>query len=309
MKAFIKMKKLLLFGLLLTFLLMNCTEDNMPLNPYDGIDYLDTTIVIDTLSSASFVNLHKELLSPSCNVLGCHDGSFEPDFRTVQSSYNTLVYHTILKNNLDETFTYRVVPGDTANSVLHERLTNCCFVNTNDRMPQDNIGNSLPQEDLDNVANWILDGAKDITGAIPNEPNNLPNVKYYSVTNATYDSTYSDNRENGLFYNPFLMPANEQVNFIFRVTDDHTNAGAMLINELSISEYLDDFNNSINVTSQIFESTYHVWLLAFDTSILEIGKTYYFRYTINDGENAANTTYPNNQTSVIYKSMWSFTVQ
>ena len=242
-------------------------------------------------------------------MLGCHDGSFEPDFRTVQGSYNTLVYHPILKNNLDETFTYRVVPGDTGNSVLHERLTNCCFVNTNDRMPQDNIGSSLPQEDLDNVANWILDDAKDITGAIPNEPNNLPNIKYYYVTNATYDSTYSDNREDGVFYKPFLMPANEQVNFVFRVTDDNTNAGAMLVNQLSISEYQDDFNNSIDVTSQIFESTYHVWILAFDTSILEVGKTYYFRYTINDGENAANTTYPNNQTSVIYKSMWSFTVQ
>ena len=303
------MRRLFFLGLIASLFLVNCTEDDLSLNPYDGINYGDTTLVIDTLSSTSFVKLHRDVLGPSCNVMGCHDGSFEPDFRTVQSSYNTLVYHTILKNNLDETFTYRVVPGDTANSVLHERLTNCCFVNTNDRMPQDNIGNSLPQEDLDKVANWILDDAKDITGSIPNEPNNLPNIKYYYVANATYDSTYSDNREDDVFYKPFLMPANEQVNFIFRVTDDNTNAGAMLVNELSISEYQDDFTNSINATSQIFESTYHVWLLAFDTSILEVGKTYYFRYTINDGENAANTTYPNNQTSVIYKSMWSFTVQ
>jgi hypothetical protein len=302
------MRKLFFIGLIISFL-VNCTEDDLPINPYDSINYNDTVLLIDTLSSTSFVNLHKEVLSPSCNVLGCHDGTFEPDFRTVQSAYNTLVYHPILKNNLDETFAYRVVPGDTANSVLHERLTNCCFVNTNDRMPQDNIGNSLPQEDLDKVANWILDDAKDITGAIPNEPNNLPNIKYYYVTNTTYDSTYSDNREDGVFYKPFLMPANEQVNFVFRVTDDNTNAGAMLINELSISEYQDDFNNSINVTSQIFESTYHVWILSFDTSILQVGKTYFFRYTINDGENAENTIYPNDQTSVIYKSIWSFTVQ
>jgi len=303
------MKRLVFLGLITSLFLVNCTEDDLSLNPYDGIDYSDTALVIDTLSATSFVKLHRDVLGPSCNVMGCHDGSFEPDFRTVQSSYNTLVYHPILKNNLAETFTYRVVPGDTANSVLHERLTNCCFVNTNDRMPQDNIGNSLPQEELDNVANWILDGAKDITGAIPNEPNNSPNIKYYYVTNATYDSTYSDNREDGVFYKPFLMPANEQVNFVFRVTDDNTNAGAMLVNQLSISEYQDDFTNSIDVTAQIFESTYHVWLLAFNTSILQVGKTYFFRYTINDGENATNTTYPNNQTSIIYKSIWSFTVQ
>jgi len=303
------MRKLFFLGLIISLFLVNCTEDDLSLNPYDGIDYSDTTLVIDTLSSTSFVKLHRDVLGPSCNVMGCHDGSFEPDFRTVQSSYNTLVYHPILKNNLDETFTYRVVPGDTANSVLHERLTNCCFVNTNDRMPQDNIGNSLLQEDLDKVANWILDDAKDITGAIPNEPNNLPNIKNYYVTNATYDSTYSDNREGGVFYNPFLMPANEQVNFVFRVNDDNTNAGAMLVNELSISEYQDDFTNSIDVTAQIFESTYHVWILAFDTSILQVGKTYFFRYTINDGENSENTIYPNSQTSFIYKSIWSFTIQ
>ena len=102
MIVFIKMKKLLFLFIVFAIFLVNCTEDPLPINPYDGVNYGDTTIVIDTLSSASFVNLHKELFSPSCNVLGCHDGSFEPDFRTVQSSYNTLVYHTILKNNLDE---------------------------------------------------------------------------------------------------------------------------------------------------------------------------------------------------------------
>jgi hypothetical protein len=302
------MRKLFFLGLTAFLFLINCTDDDLVLNPYDGIDYNETTLVLDTLSSNSFVKLHSDVLGPSCNVMGCHDGSFEPDFRTVQSSYNTLVYHPILKNNLDETFTYRVVPGDTANSVLHERLTNCCFVNTNDRMPQDNIGNALSQEDLDKVANWILDDAKDITGTIPNEPNNLPNIKYYYVTNATYDSTYSDNREGGVFYKPFLMPANEQVTFVFRVTDDNTNAGAMLINKLSISEYQDDFTNSIDVSAQ-FEPNNHVWFLAFNTSVLVEGTTYYFRYTTNDGENADNSIYPNLQTSFIYKSTWSFTVQ
>jgi hypothetical protein len=104
------MRRLFFLGLIISLFLVNCTEDDLLLNPYDGIDYSDTTLVIDTLSSTSFVKLHRDFLGPSCNVMGCHDGSFEPDFRTVQSSYNTLVYHPILKNNLDETFTYRVVP-------------------------------------------------------------------------------------------------------------------------------------------------------------------------------------------------------
>jgi len=303
------MRKFLFFALIMSFVLINCTEDDFPLNPYDGIDYGNTTLVIDTVSSTSFVKLHRDVLGPSCNVMGCHDGSFEPDFRTVESAYNTLVYHTIIKNNLAEDFTYRVVPGDTALSVLHERLTNCCFVNTNDRMPQDNIGNALPEADLDAVTAWILEGAKDITGAIPNEPNNLPNVQYFLVSNATYDSIYSENRIGGLFYNPFLMPNNEQVNFIFRVNDDQTLAKDMLLNQLSISEYSDDFSNAIMVSAITFEQTNKVWLLSFNTAILQIGKTYFMRYTINDGDNPTNTTYPNNQTSFVYKNIWSFTVQ
>jgi len=301
------MRKLISLGLITSLFFVHCTEDE--LNPYDGIDYGNTTLVIDTVSSTSFVKLHRDVLGPSCNVMGCHDGSFEPDFRTVESAYNTLVYHTIIKNNLADDFTYRVVPGDTALSVLHERLTNCCFVNTNDRMPQDNIGNALPEADLDAVTAWILDGAKDITGAIPNEPNNLPEVKGFWVTNATYDSIYSVNRIGGLFYNPFLMPNNEQVNFIFRVTDDSTNAGEMLVNELSISEDIAFTNIYKTVTSQIFESTNHIWILTFDTSELVGGTTYFMRYTINDGDNPKNTSYPNIQTSFVYKSIWSFTVQ
>ena len=303
------MRKFLFFALIMSFVMINCTEDDFPINPYDGIDYGDTTLVVDTVSSTSFVKLHRDVLGPSCNVMGCHDGSFEPDFRTVQSAYNTLVYHTIIKNNLAEDFTYRVVPGDTGLSVLHERLTNCCFVNITDRMPQDNIGNALPETDLDAVAAWILEGAKDITGAIPNEPNNLPNVQYFLVMNATYDSTYSENRIDGLFYNPFLMPNNEQVNFIFRVKDDQTLAKDMLLNQLSISEYSDDFSNAIMASAITFEQTNKVWLLSFDTTILQSGRTYFMRYTINDGDNPTNITYPNNQTSFVYKNIWSFTVQ
>ncbi len=303
------MRKFLFFALIMSFVMMNCTEDDFPINPYDGIDYGDTTLVVDTVSSTSFVKLHRDVLGPSCNVMGCHDGSFEPDFRTVQSAYNTLVYHTIIKNNLAEDFTYRVVPGDTGLSVLHERLTNCCFVNTNDRMPQDNIGNALPEADLDAVAAWILEGAKDITGAIPNEPNNLPNVQYFLVMNATYDSTYSENKIGGLFYNPFLMPNNEMVNFLLFVDDDKTSPENLLINNLQISEFQDDFSAAIDVPSTLYVAQYEVWVAPFNTAVLQSGKTYFMRYTINDGDNPTNITYPNNQTSFVYKNIWSFTVQ
>ena len=80
------MRNFLFFALLMSFVLMNCTEDNLPINPYDDLDYGSTELVIDTVSPTSFVKLHRDILGPSCNVMGCHDGSFEPDFRTVFGS-------------------------------------------------------------------------------------------------------------------------------------------------------------------------------------------------------------------------------
>ena len=59
---------------------------------------------------------------PYCANSGCHDGNFEPDFRTVESSYSTLVYQPVVKNNDNQTYEYRVVPGNSAQSILYARL-------------------------------------------------------------------------------------------------------------------------------------------------------------------------------------------
>ena len=55
---------------------------------------------------------HKNILEPKCANPACHDGTFEPDFRTIEGSYNTLVYHPVTKNDEDLTYEHRVVPGD-----------------------------------------------------------------------------------------------------------------------------------------------------------------------------------------------------
>lgn len=110
-----------------------------------------------------FSQIHSTIFAKSCALSGCHDGSFEPDYRTVQSSYNTLVYHPVIKNDSIGSFTYRVVPYDTAHSVLFERITNCCFVNDGDRMPfADPDG--LEPEKIDLIRRWIMSGAPDPYG-------------------------------------------------------------------------------------------------------------------------------------------------
>ena len=79
-------------------------------------------------------------------------------------------------------FEYRVMPGDTANSWLHERIT------TNDsilgRMP---LYDTLFPEEIALIENWILDGAKDAFGnsaVVPNlQPNFFGVIAYENDTN------------------------------------------------------------------------------------------------------------------------------
>ncbi len=98
-------------------------EGTVPLNPYDTLQYPENKVPEIAVDSNSFLGIHKYILSKKCAVPACHDGSFEPDYRTVQSAYNTLVYAGVVKNDSAKSFEYRVVPGDTAHSWLHERIT------------------------------------------------------------------------------------------------------------------------------------------------------------------------------------------
>ena len=87
-----------------------------------------------------------------------------------------------------------------------ERITNCCFVNENDRMPQDNIGISMPQESIDQIGNWIMASAIDLFGNVAVEPNTLPNIMYASFFDVEYDTNYTSNRVDDEWYNPSSCP-------------------------------------------------------------------------------------------------------
>ena len=144
-------------------------EPDLPFNPFDTLTFSEEVLETIEIDSSSFLGLHTYILKPTCAVPGCHDGNFEPDFRTIQSSYNTLLYAPVVKNDLAGTFTYRVVPGDTALSWLHERIT------TDDeilgRMP---LYDTLYQHELAKITQWILDGAPDVMGISPILPNYQP---------------------------------------------------------------------------------------------------------------------------------------
>ncbi|MFT5919557.1 MAG: hypothetical protein ACI9FU_001369 [Granulosicoccus sp.] len=138
------------------------------INPYVGVgvpppfggDSLD-------IEDWNIVALQRDVFKPTCANSGCHDGTFEPDFRNVESTYNTLVNHPVIKNNPAETFEDRVVPGSLSQSMLWLRL-NEDIDGQSGIMPlivdPDNDWQETNSTHLNNIRMWIENGALDMFG-------------------------------------------------------------------------------------------------------------------------------------------------
>lgn len=302
----------LLIGSIAFFLIIviACTDETGDIiNPYDSVDYGDTTTTGTTIDTTSIVGLHHNIFKARCAVPGCHDGAFEPDFRTVQSSYSTLVYHPITKNNAAQEFQYRVVPFDPDKSVLIERLTNCCFVNQNDRMPQDNIGVPLEDHLIASIRLWIENGARDIFDQEAVFPNTEARVLFYVPANETFTVNFGENRLNG--YGAFILPQNTVVNMIVAVEDDDTPVDQLINNRIAFSLDPDDFSNATSINSQLITGNNmdQFYLTTFNSSNYPLNQEVYFRVYSNDGEQPTDTEFPTSSHQLFYKAFYSFIVQ
>jgi hypothetical protein len=139
-------------------------------NPYDTWTSTPRGPVIKDLpmDPNSIEGLHKNIFKPTCANSGCHDGNFEPDFRSIESTYNSLLYRDA--TNYDPTnlqIEKRVLPGDAANSMLLHRIKT--FIpGTQGQMPLTTDPGSdwaaKKNEYIQNITKWINDGAKDQFG-------------------------------------------------------------------------------------------------------------------------------------------------
>ena len=101
-------------ALFIIMVIFSCQKEHV--NPYDNQDLPDDNIVDEVeLDPISIEGLHANIFGKTCANSGCHDGNFQPDFRTVYSSYNTLVQHPVLLNDAQNTYTYRVEPNNAEN--------------------------------------------------------------------------------------------------------------------------------------------------------------------------------------------------
>ncbi len=298
------MKKLLLIlpvFLLASFFINSCKkevkriEPTHPANPYDDVDYGNDPDLI-ALDSSSYLGLHKLIFTPKCGVPACHDGSFEPDFRTIEGSYNQLVYHNVIKNNVANSFTYRVVPNDTANSWLHERITTGNTVLG--KMPLYDV---LDDWQIESVEKWILEGAKDIFGNSPSIPNYEPStgglLAYLNNTSGTRLDTVRTS-----VVEPMVFPNSSNIELWFLLYDTDPTGNfvpgwGLTHNKIKISDHPFDFSTATELNLTLLSALnpqmlplplstsgtapfYHH--ITINTANYTTGKTYYIRQYVKD---------------------------
>jgi hypothetical protein len=170
-----------------------CSKDgsSTPPRPYDDWSY-DDPWKTDSLQQAepgSISDIHRRIFLPYCANSGCHDGNFEPDFRTPKSSYYSLIGHRAIKPDSLQRYPWRVVPGDADNSMLLVRMLT--DLNGNSGIMPLSVDPGLHWGDhkeafIDLIRQWINNGAKDMLGNSPPASDIPPQLKGFMVTDLNH---------------------------------------------------------------------------------------------------------------------------
>ena len=136
------------------------------MNPFDGQVVNQDTVSLHIINPEpnSIAGIYQNVLKPTCANSGCHDGTFEPDYRTLNSAYNTLVYQTPIKN--DGNYSFRVEPYNAQGSILMARLRNMVTPSMPIQIEPDSDWPQKKDQYINNIQTWINNGAPDIMGNV-----------------------------------------------------------------------------------------------------------------------------------------------
>lgn len=291
------MKKNYLWLLLMTLLVSACAKEE---NPFPDTGSGGSTSAVDNTDPNGISGLHKNIFSVKCANPSCHGGTFEPDFRTVESSYYTLVYQPVIQNTLSEKYTYRVVPRDTNNSWLYHRVTKGDSLNP--RMPI--YMDALTTEERMHIKNWIMNGAPDARGVLPSLANLPPKVAGYNAYDAAYNridimrSSWSE---------AFPATHGQQLNLWVFVDDMETEDKKLLLNEMKFSLDPNDFSNAVTA-SAVWKNgpVCWGWVVSIQTAQFPAGAKVYMRYYVKDPLLNQVIEMPKNTSYSYYKRNFSF---
>ncbi len=282
-------------------------DDPAPHNPYDDVDYGNGTNNNYVPNPDGITGIYESILRQKCSLPGCHDGHFEPDFRSIQSAWSTLAYARVVKNTADSAYTFRVIPGDTAGSILWHRITRGDA--QLQQMPA--TGQYLTDAELVHVRNWILGGAKDMLGNIPVLPNNEPRILGFVAFDQSFavQLDVTENRLDSVPYHPFIVPANTQFNVVMLVEDDSTAVNQLQVNQLKLSLDKNNFVGAATVNAYFLASGFNVWVCQVNSGNFAVGDTVYMRYYVNDGDQPQNSEFPRDESLDPYKTYSAFFVK
>ncbi len=294
------MKKIAFFFSFSVFLIaISCEKeiDNNAENPFGNQEVKDSNST--KLDIKTFEGLHQQIFAIKCANPTCHDGSFEPDFRTVQSAYSSLVYQPVTKNDSLNFYKYRVYPKKLNESWLMRRVLADEVLG---RMPL--YAQPLSDEEINAIQTWIMDGAPDAFGNKPAFPNLPPTIYGYHINDAN-GVRIDTNRPR--WSSPFYLDAN--TNYTLRMfVEDDTSATADLTNhKMEMSYERDQWQPFASFTSfvKIWEN---VMDGSFSTSGISSGDTVYFRYYVADPAGAAIDE-PQNSSPYWLKNHYSFIIK
>lgn len=227
------MKKLVL-ALFSVALLLSCEKSGSG-NVYQNWDDdpKDPVIADKSIDPKTIQGLHKNIFKPTCANSGCHDGNFEPDFRSIESAYNSLIDR--LSTNTDPNnpqYSRRVVPGNASVSMLLHRIKE--FIpGSQGKMPlsvdPESDWNEKKAQYIQDITDWIDNGAKDQFGNSPESMDFAPQLGGLIV--------FADGAQTPLphtGYNPVSVPpGTSSIKIMVAYIDDKTpvkNFGSTSIN-------------------------------------------------------------------------------
>ena len=316
-----KAKVYLGLGLTVVMLLnWSCKKEEEYINPYDDSSLLAPAPYTNTstIDVDNFAYLQANIFSPTCAVSGCHDGTFPPDFRTINSSYNTLVYQKPVNDN-SGMFRYRVMPGNADSSILHFRMT----------VP---IGSGIMPIIVDSVnavwaansdgyialiKDWINNGAKDMYGNSPQVGNAQPTISGFLAYPAGNTSSPYPRASGNIA--PILVPANSSIDLWFLVGDNETPLASFNNDTCKVSKSIFSFDNAsssiisynaVPLAANDFSGAsgqYYHKTISTDGYIP--GDHLYVRASIDDGSQAVKTEIPNDGTSDIIRGYFTLKIQ
>ena len=302
-------------------LFMACKKEE-DTNPFDEQVVENPNVIIGAemdFSIGTFPYLHQKIFRSTCANSGCHDGTFPPDFRTLNSSYNTLVNQGVINNDPSGTYSLRVKPGDANLSFLSARLM-YDIPNLSGAMPLEvdpgSDYNEMKTVYIQAVNDWINNGAKDAFGNDPGTGSLMPQVTGM-LAFPTGNITTPFSREIGPGVTSVEVPQGS-ADIWFTVNDDQTPSADILVNEVYLSIDKNDFSSSssksLTITSPINgndiggSSVEYTHKIPLDLSGYSVGDVIYFLVKVNDEDHATPSEIPGVTSTTEQKTYFSIKI-